>query len=99
MREPFINPLARRGSSIVDSARALKSLTRGILALADDVVVSVSELACHVPGCPPRETVILVMQGVETLQISIHKPMADVTEDDLLEAFAGASGRFETDTM
>ncbi|RVI99009.1 hypothetical protein CN193_21940 [Sinorhizobium meliloti] len=91
MNEAFVNPLARNGLSIINSARAIKSWARDRLSLPDDAVVSVSELACHVPGCPPKETVILVVQGTETVQASVHKPMKDVTEDDVAHAFSAAS--------
>lgn len=88
MSEAFVNPLARNGSSVINSARAIKSWARQLLKVPDDAVVSVSELACHVPGCPPKETVILVMQGTETVQASIHKPMMDVREEDVAHAFS-----------
>ncbi|MBY3246108.1 hypothetical protein HFO16_32875 [Rhizobium laguerreae] len=88
MSEAFVNPLARNGPSVINSARAIKSWARKLLLLPDEAVVSVSELACHVPGCPPKEIVILVMQGTETVQASIHKPMREVTEDDVAEAFS-----------
>ena len=91
MSETFVNPLARNGPSVINSARAIKSWMHTLLSLSEDAVVSVSELACHVPGCPPKETVILVMQGTETVQVSIHKPMTDVTEDDVAHAFSAAS--------
>ncbi|UXN57495.1 hypothetical protein [Phyllobacterium zundukense] len=91
MSEAFVNPLARNGPSVINSARAIKSWTRKLLSLPDEAVVSVSELACHVPGCPPRETVVLVMQGTETVQVSVHQPMKDVTEDDVVQAFSAAS--------
>ncbi|MFW8641977.1 hypothetical protein ACOJBO_00710 [Rhizobium beringeri] len=88
MSEAFVNPLARNGPSVISSARAIKAWARKRLSLPDEAVVSVSELACHVPGCPPKETVILVMQGTETVQVSIHKAMMDVTEDDVAHAFS-----------
>ena len=50
MSPPFVNPLARNGPVVINSARAIKSWVRELLALSDDAVVSVSELACHVPG-------------------------------------------------
>ncbi|MDI7925146.1 hypothetical protein MRS75_24155 [Rhizobiaceae bacterium n36] len=50
-----------------------------------------SELACLVSGCPPKETVILVMQGTETVQLSIHKPLSEVTEDDVAQAFLASA--------
>jgi hypothetical protein len=56
------------------------------LALAEEAVVSVNEIACHLPGCPPKETVVLVMQGGQTLQTSIHKAMQQFTEDDVAVA-------------
>lgn len=88
MSGAFVNPLARNAPSIITRARAIKSWARTLLTLPEEAVVSVSELACHVPGCPPREIVILVMQNGETVQVSIHKRMEDVTEDDLIQAFA-----------
>lgn len=91
MSQAFVNPLARNGPSVINSARAIKFWARKLLSLPDEAVVSVSELACHVPGCPPKETVILVMQGTETVEGSIHKPMKDVTEDDVAHAFSTAS--------
>ncbi|SES46903.1 hypothetical protein [Rhizobium sp. NFR03] len=91
MSEAFVNPLARNGPSVINSARAIKFWARTLLLLPDEAVVSVNELACHVPGCPPKETVILVMQGTETVQASVHKPMQDVTENDIAHAFSPAS--------
>lgn len=90
MSGAFVNPLARGGPSVVSSARSIKLWVREVLTMPDDAVVSVSELACHAPGCPPKETVILVMHGTETVQISIHKAMKDVTDDDVAHAFSAA---------
>lgn len=90
MSEAFVNPLARNGPSVINSARAIKSWAREVFTLPKEAVVSVSELACHVAGCPPKETVILVMQGAGTIQVSIHKAMKDVTEDDVAQAFSAA---------
>lgn len=87
MTARFANPLARGGASVVQSVRAIKCWTRKVLDLPDEAVVSVNEVACPVPGCPPRETIILVMQGSETHQASIHKAMAWVSQDDVRLAF------------
>ncbi|MGK9286762.1 hypothetical protein [Sinorhizobium meliloti] len=91
MNDAFVNPLARTGPSVINSARAIKSWVRKRLSLPDEVVVSVSELACHVPGCPPKETVILVMQGTETARASVHKPITAVTEEDVAHAFSAST--------
>ncbi|WP_246710242.1 hypothetical protein [Martelella soudanensis] len=87
MSNAFVNPLAPKKPSVVEAARKIKSWTRELLELEDAAVVSTSELACHLPGCPPRETVVLVMQHRQnTVQFSIHKAMIDVTRDDVRRA-------------
>ncbi|MCD2174272.1 hypothetical protein [Rhizobium sp. C4] len=86
MNSGFVNPLKRRAPGLVDQARSIKQWTRESLSLTEDTVVSVNELACHVPGCPPQETVILVIRPSETVQASIHKAMADVAEADIQSA-------------
>lgn len=97
MSRAFVNPLARGTAGVVDRARAIKQWTRDRLALPDEAVVSVNELACHLPGCLPKETVVLVMQDGKTIQASIHKAVQQVTEDDVAVAFAAhvpALGRY-----
>tara|TARA_B100001778_G_scaffold330561_1_gene333259 strand:+ start:2269 stop:2556 length:288 start_codon:yes stop_codon:yes gene_type:complete len=80
----FVNPLAPKRPNVVESARRIKSWTRACLKIDDATIVSVNELACHLPGCPPKETVILVMTGPnDTRQFSIHKAMAYVTFEDV----------------
>ena len=68
MSRAFVNPLARGTAGVVDRARAIKQWTRDRLALPDEAVVSVNELACHLPGCLPKETVVLVMQDFDLLK-------------------------------
>ena len=86
MSAAFVNPLQRRAPGLVEQARSIKRWTRTCLALSDDTVVSVNELACHFPGCPPKETVILVMTASATVQASIHKALTEVTEADVTVA-------------
>jgi hypothetical protein len=92
MSRAYVNPLARRQPAVVASARAIKAWTRELLALDDDVVVSVNELSCALPDCPPTETVILLMfPGQPPVQGSVHKAMCDVTHDDIAAAFEQVS--------
>ncbi|WP_411036043.1 hypothetical protein [Shinella sp. BYT-45] len=86
MSRAFVNPLARRAAGVVNKARTVKQWTRELLALPEDAVVSVNELVCHLPGCPPKETVVLVMHAGRIAQASIHKAMADLTRDDVAHA-------------
>lgn len=97
MSASFVNPLARTSPRLVAKARAIKDWTRVALNLAEDAVVSVNELTCHVPGCPPKETVVLVMQQGRSIQISIHKAVFDLVEDDLKRALGNLERGIEDD--
>lgn len=88
MNDAFVNPLARGASGIVGKARQIKAWVKEILALDDDVVISVSELSCARPDCPPKETVILILSGETTRQISIHEAMTDLDKDKIVSAYA-----------
>ena len=80
----------RDGSvSLPERATAIQFWTRQILALPEDSVVSVSEFSCGKPTCPNQHTAIFVMsqEGI-TRKISVHKPLADISEFDVLEAYS-----------
>lgn len=65
----------------------LKSAVTDALALTDADTVLVTELACHEPGCPPRETVVAVMrQGRPTETWKFHKAAADLDSGELCAA-------------
>lgn len=50
----------------------------------DDVGVTVAELRCAEPGCPPLETVIVVSPADgPTFQHKIHAAATDVTREHL----------------
>lgn len=86
MNSAFNNPLGRRSQGVVSRAREIKVWTREFLALPEDAVVSVNELSCSLPDCPPKETIVLVMGDGETKQVSLHMAMADVTRESLAAA-------------
>lgn len=85
-----LNPFARKQASGYPAAIAnLKQEVHRLLDLPADVVVSIAELACHEPGCPAIETVVAVMiEGRPPHTARIHKPIPEVTDDDLARAFA-----------
>lgn len=52
--------------------------------LTDGVTIMVTELQCAEEGCPPVETVIAVLDSPgNPRQFKIHKPIAEVTEQDV----------------
>ena len=73
--------------SLPERAAAIKFWTGQALALTDEFIVSVSEFACGKPTCPNQHTAIMVMsQNGPARKISIHKPIADICEFDVLDA-------------
>jgi hypothetical protein len=78
------NPLAPRGLALPEKTRQIKVRVRRACGLDDDVVVSVTELACRKNGCPDLETVIGIMRPGEKIEtIRLRKAIADVTSHDL----------------
>ena len=54
------------------------------LQLEEKTSLMVTELRCTEPGCPPIETVIALLKPSHpTQQYKIHKPIADISFDDV----------------
>ena len=67
--------------------KQLKSWVYQTLTLDESIPVSISQLTCTEPGCPPLETVIAVMtQPPQTYKI--HRPATEIAESDLVKALA-----------
>ncbi|RWK56540.1 MAG: nitrate reductase [Mesorhizobium sp.] len=76
--------LAPRGLVLPEKTRQIKVWVRRTCGLDDDIVVSVTELACRKDGCPDIETVIGIMRPGEKIEtIRVNKAIADVTSHDL----------------
>lgn len=82
------NPFARKQPSGYPAAVAnLKQEVERLLDLQGDAVVSIAELACREPGCPEIETVVAIMiDGAPPRLARIHKPIPEVTKQDLHQA-------------
>ena len=66
----------------------LKAWVYQTLALDESIPISISQLTCTEPCCPPIETVIAVMtQPPQTYKI--HQPAAEIGEDDVVRALKG----------
>lgn len=69
--------------------RQIKEWAYACLPVSSEATLSVMELECREPGCPPLETVIAAMEeGKGTRQWKLHKPIPDVTRADLDEMAA-----------
>ena len=66
----------------------VRGWTRERFSLADDIPMMVTELACTLPGCPPRETVVAFWTGDDRRHhFKVFKPAAEVVPDDLPPAW------------
>ena len=63
------------------------------LGLNDSDLVTVAQLACHEPDCPPIETLISVhdSDGIRR-HWRIHKAISDITKTDVLQNISYESG-------
>ncbi len=65
-----------------DQIQKLKSWTYQALNLDENIPISINQLKCHEPDCPPVETVIVLMSSPPQ-QYKIHKPISKITQLDI----------------
>ena len=65
----------------------IKAWTRAALPLEPSAIISVNELACGQPDCPPTQVVVLILQnGKPAQKYAIHKSLMDTSEKDIRNA-------------
>ena len=69
------------------SGSRVKAWTRERFHLPQDATISVSELACSLPGCAPLETVVLFWIADQAYRVKIFKPLEEVEAEDLPPAW------------
>ena len=68
----------------VAAVEQMKAWTRARFKLPADATILVVEVTCALPGCPPRETVVVFWTAGDTRhQFKVFKPVVEVTVDDL----------------
>lgn len=82
------NPFAPRPrGGYPEALKQIRSWVRALVPLEANDTISVTELACAEPGCPPKETVIVVMRHNGPWEkMRIHNAMTEVTESEILLA-------------
>src|SRR3984885_7746684 len=66
----------------------VREWTRARFRLDADAAILVAEVACGLPGCPPRETVVAFWTAdAQRHHFKVFKEVAEVVEDDLPPAF------------
>jgi hypothetical protein len=81
MLNDLFSPKRKNNSQVTQK---VKNWIFDVLHLEEDISLMVTELRCTEPGCPPIETVIALLKPSHpTQQYKIHKPVADITLDDV----------------
>ena len=74
----------RKGPDHLAAIHRVKDWVRERFRLTDDDAISVSELECQQPGCPPLDTVVAFWTASDKRHhFRVFKPVAEVVEDDL----------------
>jgi len=71
----------------------VKGFVTELWGLGEDETVMVAELRCSEPGCPPVETSISALGESGTRQRKVHKPVAEVTREDVARLAESAAER------
>ena len=75
-----------RKTQNIEKIRNLKLLISNKYKLSDNTIISISELSCHEPDCPPIETVITVRYENGSMKNwRVAKPISEVEETDIYE--------------
>jgi hypothetical protein len=82
----------RKSPEQLDALQRIEAWTRVRFKLAPAETVLVTELACSLPGCPPRETVVAFWTVDATRHhFKVFKRAAEVIEGDLPYAWMKAA--------
>ena len=73
----------RKNPERLQVADRVTEWTRERFKLPKESVISVSEIACPLPGCPPLETVVVFWIADQRYQFKLFKPVREVAADDL----------------
>lgn len=67
-----------------EAVRRVKALVTAHVGLPESVTLTVAELRCHEPNCPPIETVIATHEtNGHARDWRIAKPINDITAEDV----------------
>ena len=67
-----------------NATQNLKNLIIEKFRLNEDTTVSIAELSCHEPNCPPKETIITICKADgSTSNLRIHKALDQIQREDV----------------
>ena len=79
-----MNDMFNQKKANPENIRYLKEIISKKLKLPETTILSIAELSCHEPGCPPRETVITTNAIDGTSKTwKIEKPIDQIDSFDV----------------
>jgi hypothetical protein len=97
----FVNPLGRqRPNGFSARVSEIKAWTKEALSLDEEAVVSVNEVACSQPDCPPKQVVVLILcASAPARKFAVHKPLMETGQEEIIDAISAlevcSASRFE----
>lgn len=73
-------------------AQRVKAWIAEVRGLPPSVPIMAVEVRCNLPDCPPVETMTAIIVDRRTDRRKLPKPIAEVTRDDVVAAWADAAG-------
>ena len=70
-----------------EQSQRVKDWIYQVLQINSNTVISLSQLQCQDPDCPPIQTAIAIMTSPHRV-IRIHKAIPDITYGDIVQAIA-----------
>ena len=81
----MLNLFGKNQKKDVDSILKIKNWVRETFKLTEYETVLVTELKCYEEGCPPVETVIVILrEGTGKEQYKFHKRMDEINFEDIV---------------
>ena len=79
-----MNDMFNKKKANPENIRYLKEIISKKLKLPETTIISIAELSCHEPGCPPKETVITTnaING-KSKTWKIEKTIAEIDSFDI----------------
>ncbi len=88
----MINPFGSKPKNDLSRIAAIKGLVIEHFHLSAGTPLMVTELQCSEEGCPPFETVIVILDTPgNPRQYKVFKPLAEVTAEDIAAAASGSA--------
>ncbi|MBE9168297.1 hypothetical protein IQ238_12500 [Pleurocapsales cyanobacterium LEGE 06147] len=67
-----------------EKVQQVKTWISELFNLDEKVTISLNQLRCHEPNCPPIETVIAIMEQ-PSRQYKIHKSIIEIEQSDIYQ--------------